>query len=231
MSLFKSLVALILLASLQQPVFGYSSLEQQINDYRRILLSNDFDAKCKILQRLQWAGLNDPRIFDLVEEYVLEFYQSSFLSRERFALKRQAIRALAYSGNEKYRYSLFLVEVEAAGKDIRHEGKLALAQLDQHIEWQGLIKASGKQFAHEDVVVSTYMTMLSIDNPKIQQHAATGIYYEKIDDVELLALAFKQWQDLQSRQSLTRQQQKTKYWLQKAIDRNTDLYSHHYQRT
>ena len=230
MSAVNFFVTLFLLASLQQPVFAYSSLEQQINDYRRILLSNDFEAKCDVLRHLQWAGLNDPRIFDLVEEYVLEFYQSSFLSRERFALKRQAIRALAYSGNEKYRYSLFLVEVEAAGKDIRHDGKLALAQLDQYIEWQGLIESNANQFAHKDIIVNTYMTMLSIDNPRIQQHAATGIYYEKIDDAELLALAFKQWQALHFRQSLTQQQQKTKYWLQKAIDRNTNKYSHHYQR-
>ena len=245
MSLAKYSVILFLLGSLQQPAFGYASTEQQIIDYRSILKSDDFQAKCDVLQHLQWAGLSDPRIFDWVEEYVLEFYQSSFLSRERFTLKRQTIKALAYSGNEKYRYSLFLVRVEAAGKDIRHDGKLALAQLDQHIEWQRLLnqrnldqqrlnqKPSNKsehQFAHKNILVRTYMKMLSIENSAIQQHAATGIYHERIDDPELLALAFKQWQTLQSQRNLTRQQQSTLRWLKKAINRNTNLYVHHYER-
>ncbi len=226
----KSLFALILLATLQQSAYGYDSSEHQISDYRRILLADDFEAKCDVLKHLQWAGLSDPRIFDWVEEYVLEFYQSSFLSRERFALKRLAIRALAYSGNEKYRYSLFLVEVEAAGEDIRDDGKLALAQLDKHIEWQKIIRKSDHKFAHKNTIISSYMKMLSIQDPEIQQLAATGIVHEKIKDPELLALAFQQWQTLQSQRNLTDQQQSTKRWLLKAIDRNTDWYSHHYDR-
>lgn len=232
MFFIKRLLALFLLVSLQQPAYGYDSSEQQIHDYQRILLSDDFEAKCKVLQHLQWAGLNDPRIFDWVEEYVLEYYQSSFLSRERFALKRQAIRALAYSGNEKYRYSLFLVEVEAAGSNIRHDGKLALAQLDKHIGWQKIIKASDHQlpYTNKNTVINTYLKMLNIDNPEIQQLAATGIYQERINDTEVLALAFQQWQTLQSQPNLTYQQQSTRRWLLKAIDRNTDRYSHHYDR-
>jgi hypothetical protein len=230
MPFVKPLITLILLLALQQQAYGYDSSEDRINDYRRILLAHDFDAKCDVLKHLQWAGLNDLRIFDWVEEYVLEFYQSSFLSRERFTLKRQAIRALAYSGNEKYRYSLFLVEVEAAGKDIRHDGKLALAQLDKHIEWQQIIKKSDYQFAHKHIVISRYMTMLSIENTGIKQLAASGIYHERIKDTELLALAFQQWQTLQSQRSLTDQQQSTRRWLLKAIDRNTNRYSHHYDR-
>ena len=230
MIFIKNLLAFLLLLCLHQSAFGYTSTEQQINDYRRILLSDDFQAKCDVLQHLQWAGLNDPRIFDWVEEYVLEFYQSSFLSRERFALKRQAIKALGYSANEKYRYSLFLVEVEAAGKDIRHDGKLALENLDRHIEWQQLLNASKQKIAHKNIIVSSYMKMLSIENPAIQQHAAKGIFLERINDPELLALAFKQWQTLLWQPNLTDQQQKTKHWLQKAIYRNTDLYRHHYTR-
>ena len=230
MPVTKCLLALILLAALQQSAYGYDSSEHQINDYRRILLSDDFEAKCDVLEHLQWAMLNDPGIFDWIEEYVLEFYQSSFLSRERYALKRQAIRALAYSGNEKYRYSLFLVEVEAAGKDIRHDGKLALAQLDKHIEWQQIIRKSDHQFAHKNTIISTYMKMLSIENPEIQQLAATGIYHEQIKDSDLLTLAFHQWQTLQSQTNLTDQQQTTQRWLLKAIDRNTDRYAHHYDR-
>jgi hypothetical protein len=230
MSFIKRLLTLILLAALQQSAYGYDSSEHQINDYRRILLSDDFEAKCDVLKHLQWAGLNDPRIFNWVEEYVLEFYQSSFLSRERFALKRHAIRALAYSGNEKYRYSLFLVEVEAAGEDIRHDGKLALAQLDKHIKWQQKIRQSDHQFAHKNTIISTYMKMLSIKDPEIQQLAATGIYYEQINDSELLALAFKQWRALQSQHDLTDQQQSTQRWLLKATDRNTDRYARHYDR-
>lgn len=225
-----NLFVLILLLALQQPAYGYDSSEDQINDYRRILLSDDFEAKCDVLKHLQWAGLNDLIIFDWVEEYVLEFYQLSFLSRKRFALKRQAILALAYSGNEKYRYSLFLVEVEAAGKDIRDDGKLALALLDKHIEWQQHLRKSDHQFAYKNVIISTYMKMLSIENPEIQQLAATGIYREQIKDTELLALAFQQWQKLQSQRSLTGQQQSTRRWLLKAIDRNTNQYSHHYDR-
>lgn len=230
MPFIKRLLALIVLAILQQSAYGYDSTEHQIDDYRRILLSDDFEAKCDVLEHLQWAGLNDPKIFDWVEEYVLEFYQSSFLSRERFALKRQAIRALAYSGNEKYRYSLFLVEVEAAGGDIRHDGKLALAQLDKHIEWQQIMSKSDHQFAHKNIIISNYMKMLSIENPEIQQLAATGIYHEQIKDTELLALAFQQWRTLQSQRNLTDQQQITRRWLLKAIDRNTDRYAHHYDR-
>jgi hypothetical protein len=226
----KYLLALVLLAALQQSVYGYDSSEHQINDYRRILLEDDFEAKCDILNHLQWAGLNDPRIFDWVEAYVLEFYQSSFLSRERFALKRLAIRALADSGNEKYRYSLFLVEVEAAGEDIRHDGKLALAQLDKHIEWQKKIRKNDSQFAHKNAIISTYMKMLSTQDPEIQQLAATGIVHDQIKDTELLAIAFQQWQKLQSQRYLTDLQKNTKRWLLKAIDRNTDRYSHRYDR-
>lgn len=234
MFFIKPVITLILLTALLQPAFGYDSTQQQIDDYHRILLSEDFEAKCDVLKHLQWAGLNDPKIFDWVEDYVLEFYQSSFLSRERLALKRHAIQALAYSGNEKYRYSLFLVEIEAAGKDFRDAGKRALQKLDKHIEWQRLLSAAKNkgelQFANKDIVISTYVKMLSIENTDIQQLAATGIYHERIKDSEVLALAFVQWQALQSKSNLTDQQQNTRRWLLKAIDRNTNRYSHHYER-
>jgi hypothetical protein len=157
----------------------------------KVLHLNDFTAKCAILERLQWVGLGDPRIFDILEENVLEFYQSSFLSRQAFALKLYSIRALGYSGNEKYRNTLFLVKVEAAGKDVRRIGEQALAELDDYILWNQQIAGSKENVNLGNTELDTFAKMLNTNNTRLQRLAAIGIYHERINNRRLIAIAEK----------------------------------------
>lgn len=100
----KLLCGLVLALLLNSAAYAFSSDEERIDHYLSILNSGHHDSQETMLSRLQWSGLSDPRLFDEIERRLLQHYHGPDMSL--MSLMAHYVRALGYSGNEKYRSTI-----------------------------------------------------------------------------------------------------------------------------
>lgn len=198
------------------PVHAFTTVDEQIDHYLEIL---EYDTSYKIttLERLQWSGLTDPRLYDEIEKQVIDRYQEEGLSEQSRDMLSHLIRALGYSGNDKYRGTLDTVSKGALSNRHRKHAKKALLQLEQFISWNRLLVASDYSVEGKSVEVATYMKMLSTNDVMVQRLAARAIFHERQYDSDLLAMAAEKLEAMYLQDGLPIEAQDTAAWLCKAI--------------
>ncbi len=216
----KKIIAWVLFILLSSPSLAFESVDEQIQHYLGILSGTNVKAKVTMLERLQWSGLTDPRLYDVIESNVMTQYLQEELSKNSFKVLAHQIRALGYSGNEKYRGSLLKVKNEAANKKNRKYAKKALSDMDRFAPWNRLIAGSNVTVTGESAEVTAYIKMLHTNDPSVQKLAARAIYHEHQSDPELLALVAEKLKAIYLNDSLGREAQDTAAWLCKALGEN-----------
>ena len=199
------------------PAYGFSSVDEQIDYYLGVLATGSYTSKIEMLKKLQWSGLSDPRLYDKIEDEPAKQYLRSDLDKQNIGVLAHQIRALGYSGNEKYRNTLEQIKKSAANKTLRKHASKALIQLDKFIAWNKLIIASDFAVEGKSAEVATYMKMLSVDDVFVQRLAARAIFHERQQDTDLLALVAEKLKGLYIQDGLDGEAQDTAAWFCKAI--------------
>lgn len=202
--------------------FAFSSDGERVNHYLSVLNTQNSKTVETMLSRLQWAGLSDTRLFDEIEGRLLEHYKLQEIDRETTNLMAHHVRALAYSGNEKYRSTLHEVEQNASASKLRKHAKKALRDLELYIDWNRIIRSTSVDVAGKDPEVATYLKMLRADNVHVKRLAARAIFHEKIVDADLIVEAANNLKSLYLKENLNGQAQDTAAWLCKAIAHSAD---------
>ena len=210
-------IGLIFLLVINVPTYAFNSVDEQIDHYLGILEDGSYAFKVQMLERLQWSGLSDPRLYDEVERQLFEKYLRAGLDKEAIGLLSHQIRALGYSGNEKYRNSLAQIKKKSTNEKFRRHASKALNQLDKSKSWNKLIADSSFTVEGKSVEVATYMKMLSVDDVFVQRNAARAIFHERQRDPDLLALTAEKLEQLYMQDDLDNQTQDTAAWFCKAI--------------
>ena len=182
-----------------------------------------YTIKLQMLQRLQWSGLSDPRLFDAIEKQLLEHYRESEYNKQPLAILAHQARALGYSGNEKYRETLAEVRENAGNGKLREHANTALLQLPRFRDWHLLIESSNFPIEGKAAEIGTYMRMLSVDNPYVQRLAARAIFHERRQDADLLALAASRLDARFQDPELSIAAQDTLAWICKALGQSGNL--------
>ena len=206
---------LLLLAQLAAQAFD--SVDEQIDYYLDVLDRGNYAVKVQMLQRLQWSGLSDPRLYDAIEAQLLEHYRESTFNRQPLGLLSHQARALGYSGNPKYRTTLARVRKDAGHRKLRRHAEKALQQLPRFRDWHFLIGASDYPVDGKAVEIGVYMKMLSVGNPYVQRLAARAIFHERRQDSDLLALAASRLEAQYRQPALSEAGQDTAAWLCRAL--------------
>lgn len=207
----------LVLVLLSSPIFAFSTVEGQIDSYLGTLATADEASKSKMLEQLQWSGLRDERLYDVIEDKVLKLYQTSDMSKAEFKTYLQHIRALGYSGNEKYRVTLEQVKAEAAGRKARKIAQRALADLNNYIGWNKKIANSSAAVAGKSAEIAAYMKMLNVDDPAVQLMAAKATYSAQVQDDDLLKLIGDKLIAVYMKKGLDKKEQDVAAWFCKVI--------------
>lgn len=210
-------VVILLAAIMHFPAQAFDSVDEQIDHYLEVLARGGNDQKIQMLKGLQWSGISDPRLFDPVAEQVESRYLEGNLNKPEIQLIAHQIRALGYSGNDKYNDLLRRVESDAADKRFRKHAKKALIELDQFSLWNMKIRIADAPTEGKSVEIATYMKMLSVDDPAVQRLGARAIYAQRLNDPDLINVAAQQLEDMYNRPGLDKTGQDTAAWLCKAI--------------
>ena len=136
------------------------------------------------LNELQWSGVSDPHVYDLVEQNLLDKY-SNARSKELDLVSWYA-KSLGTSGLEKYRRSLQQVVDSKANKKVRKYAQEGLDNLSKYATWNPII--SDQQYARSDKshLVNGYANMLRSENWELMNIAAKRILAETLYDDYLL---------------------------------------------
>lgn len=213
-------IALLLLAN--SPAYAFTTADEQIDHYLKILDSGSYAAKNQMLERLQWSGLSNPRLFYRIETQVQfqGMLDDKKIGKELAGVLSHQIRALGYSGNQKYRKTLRNVMASSRGQKFRKHARKALTQLDKFEYWHKLIADSDIQIEGKSVEVATYMKMLKTDHVMVQRLAARAIFHERRTDSDLLSMAAEKLEGLYMQPGLDGESQDTVAWLCKALSQS-----------
>jgi len=209
----------MLLLSTTLPVHAFDTVDEQIDHYLKILNRGSYAAKYQMLQRLQWSGLFDPRLYYRIETQVQfqGMLNDKKMNKGLAGLLSHQIRALGYSGNQIYRSTLGNVMQNSKGQKFRKHAKKALIQLDKFEYWHKLIAESDFQIEGKSVEVATYMKMLSTEHVMVQRLAARAMFHEQRTDSDLLSMAAEKLEGLYMQPGLDGEAQDTAGWLCKAL--------------
>ena len=205
------------------PAYAFTTIDEQIDHYLKIMATGNYASKREMLERLQWSGLSDPRLYDELEKQPARQYLTSGLNKQTIDLLSHQIRALGYSGNEKYRNTLMEIKKEADSSKLRGHARKALIWLDRHQKWNRLIADAKITVQEKSAEVTIYMKMLSVDDVFVQRLAARAIFREKRRDPDLLALTAEKLEAVYIKKGLDKEAQDTAAWLCKAIGQSNEL--------
>ncbi|MEH6626340.1 MAG: hypothetical protein V7739_07845 [Motiliproteus sp.] len=210
-------VVILLSMMISIPTSAFTTNDERIDHYLKILNSPNLKRTQKMVERLQWSGVSDPRLFDDLEKRIFEHYLDEEIDGRLENLLAHMVRALGYSGNEKYRVSLAKIIDKTPLWKLEKHAKKALVDLDMHSEWNELVAASSISVEGKSIEVSTYMKMLDVDDILLQRMAARAIYNEHHNDSELLDLAANKLKLLYMEPGLDKISIDAAAWLIKAI--------------
>jgi hypothetical protein len=220
MKLGKIILALACASSWGQ-VAASESKDEQIDYILTQVQSAPQQQKEQILERLQWSGLSDPRLFDVFEDNLLQHYQDKYPADDLADLLAYQARALGYSGNEKYQKTLSLLADEAKNSSLRRHAKNGKRDLETFIQVQSALQQVQLSKGERSFEVFTYSKMLETADPYTQRLAARAIYHEKRDNQALLDLTAEKLQDMYMNEDLDSLAQDTAAWMCKVLKQHS----------
>lgn len=210
-------VVLLFVCALGAPTYAFTTDDERIDHYLEVLDTGHVEAKRQMLERLQWSGLADARLYDEVERRLLSQYNNGDFDRRDLEIMNYEVRALGYSGNAKYQVTLEELRSNRSAGKLRHHAKKALRNLDDFIVWNRLVAKNELVVEGKSAEIVTYMKMLDTNNVFVQRLAARAIFHERLRDKDLLALTANKLESSYMRENLSREQQDTAAWFCKAV--------------
>jgi hypothetical protein len=157
-------------------------------DYVKIFTKGSDFEKESAAESLAWAGISSPQLFDLIEQDLLLALPTA-TDKTRINYAGWLTKALAFSGNEKYRPTLEKVLNEAPNRKLKGYGKWALQSLPDYTKFNTVIAPKAwPSFAHPNLH-QRLKNMLQSDNSDLLRLAAKRMYNTHNDAADLLAIA------------------------------------------
>jgi hypothetical protein len=217
--MLKQLLTGISLLAMSSMATAYSSNDEQIDAVLEIVKSGSQKNKEQTLERLQWSGLSDERLYDAFAQHLMDNYQKmSFAGNERRTLAYE-IRALGYSGNPKYLEILKRLAKDSENEKLKYYARKARADFPNfHAVQRALAKVSYQQADLPSEVVN-YIRLLKTDNSYAQRLAARATYHEYKKEPELLEEMATLLRQTYNKSGLDGEAQDMAAWLCKALIR------------
>jgi len=172
-------LVLIFALMINMPAMAFSSDDERIDNYLSVLSVGSKKEKKTMLNRLQWSGLSDPRLFDEIESHV-KAWESNIDSdwSNHDGVLPFYIRALGFSGNEKYRATIVKLYDNPHAANVRKYSKRALRDLGRFGNWNEQIKQS-------DVVVEGNLLRQVRADKFVFSDGSGEVMVELDDDIQL----------------------------------------------
>jgi hypothetical protein len=174
----------LILASLNM-IPAYAGAEQQeIDAYINTFQNGSWKEQTSICNELQWSGISDPRLFDVIEAKLLGLL-SAETDKNSLDIIAWYSKALGMSGKDKYLGTLDKV-VASGNKKLVKYGREGIDLIPKYKKWNPIISSSKNFRADKTLRLNRFANMLKSDEWELQLIAAKRMNYEKITDSYML---------------------------------------------
>lgn len=184
-----AVAAFTLAATVAQAASGQKEL---VDRYIKVFSTEPAHIQKDAAQDLEWLGLSDTRLFDLIEKNLKAHYQS--VDKVTVDYAAWMAKALGFSGNDKYRATLETVVAGAGHKNLKKHAGTALENLAQYQRWNPIIAGNGQAIGGLSIEHTGYVNMLNSGDRDLQRIAAKRIYHERLRSKQILDVLFAQAQ-------------------------------------
>ena len=162
-----------------------SELENEIQNYIAIFNGDEFYNKKRAMSGLAWSGIADARLFDILEADLLDRYQAK--TRAIVGELSYLVKALSYSGMEKYRPAISTVANGAAARKLSGHASNALIRLARYQQWNPIILLGVDDAAPGKLNELRVYNMLRSNEPQLIRIGAKKAYASYLGNDRILA--------------------------------------------
>ena len=188
-TLFTLLSSLLLLVVVFTTHASQSDINQETQYYADIFLGNDFAQQRTAMERLVWAGISSPTVYEPLADKLA----GSKESKNKAEVEKASwyAKALALSGNQKYRPLLQDIRENAKSSKLRKYTKQALIRLDKYAAWNPVISQNLVSVPTGSLEQQRILNMLSATDLELTRVGAKRVYYEHSADPVVVAAAVR----------------------------------------
>lgn len=205
----------LLIASL--PAYAFNTVDEQIDQYLKVLAADNHQATLYMLTRLKWTAISDPRLYDEIAKAPFNHYLDKKLDKVTLSDAAHKIRALGYSGNPKYHDTLATIMNYSPNKKLRNHAKKALVDLDRFERWNRQINEAEAGVEGKSVEITVYFKMLNVQDTVVQRFAAKAVVDASLRDSDLLDAVAEKLKAMYTQPGLDKREQDTAAWFIKAL--------------
>ncbi len=217
--MLKQLLTGISLLAMSSMANAYSSDDEQIDEVLAIVSSGSQQRKEQVMERLQWSTLSDARLYDVFEQDLLASYEELSFEKDKIRTLAYKLRALGYSGNEKYISTLDLIIKQSKNNKLKRYARKAKADFPNFLAVQNSLMNVSYTNAELPSEVVNYIRLLKTNNSFAQRQAAKAAFHEYQKHPELLEEMAKLLRNTFLKEDLDKQSQDMAAWLCKALIR------------
>jgi hypothetical protein len=171
---------LVVLLSLCASTAQAATVDEDVQHYIGVFQGGDTAAHNQAVEELAWKGLSDPRLFDMLERKILAEHAAAANTRAEKDRVARYIRALGFSGQQKYLPTLRRFEKSFVYDRYATD---ALIQRPQYERWNPIISERATfdpRLSDDD---NRIMNMLRSDDLMLMRIAAKRAYFAPNDTV------------------------------------------------
>ena len=186
---YLSLTFVLLLTSFAIPSHAAQDSHTAKDSQRQSLLeqlsSDDRNLRISASKIITHGGITDKTIYDRLHQLVEEGYKTGLDNKYHIDEISWHTKALATSGDEKYRPTIQSVS-NANHKKLRRHGSDSLEALSNWAKWNPIINSKEYASPGQAQEVTRYLAMLKSNHYALKMQAAQGIYQNHLYDEKLL---------------------------------------------
>jgi len=174
--------------SVSMSVFAsQADLDQEVAHYTRLFSKDDVVNQRTHIDELAYTGITDLALFDLVAKKLREY---TFNEKDAEKSAWYA-KALAASGNEKYKALLEEIRDKSISEKIKRYARQSLLRLEKHSRWNPVISANVVSVPDGGLKQQRLLNMLSASDLELVRLAAKGVYKKHSNNNVLIDAAAK----------------------------------------
>lgn len=162
-----------------------SEVEKDLQRYIETFQHQSKNSQIEIAKRLEWEGLSQVELFDLIEDKLLADYQTAS-TKEDIEYLSWMSKALGFSGNEKYRDTLQAVAQKGSHRKLKSHAARSLKALDQYRSWNNIFIDEKHWNPEESADLNRYRAMMRSNVLELKRFAAKRVFYTKDYNESLL---------------------------------------------
>lgn len=166
----------LMIIFLNIPVLASAGTSAEVDKYIEMLGSASLKTRIDAAKFITRSGIIDPKLYNIINEKLLNEYNSKGLNGDHIDEMSWMCKALAASGSADYAPTLEIIIQTASSNKLKKYAKQSLSLISEHAERNRLLSDTTNFDPSLSPEINKYIKMLRSDNITLKRDAAKSIY-------------------------------------------------------